>query len=84
MVLIAYGKGDKAISEDLHVSAETAQEIRNAVLGAFPQLAEYLKNVVVFGKEHGYVKDFYGRKRRLPMLTKIMNLNSHKTLISRP
>lgn len=67
---IAYGKGDKAISEDLHVSAETAQEIRNAVLGAFPQLAEYLKNVVVFGKEHGYVKDFYGRKRRLPMLTK--------------
>ena len=59
-MLIAYGKGVKAISEDIHVDMEKAQEIKDSILKAFPQLAEYLKNVVVFGKEHGYVKDFYG------------------------
>ena len=66
----AYGKGDKAISEDLHVTLDKAKEIREAVLGAFPDLANYLHNVVEYGKKTGYVKDYYGRKRRLPMLLK--------------
>lgn len=67
---LAYGKGDKAISEDLHVTLDKAKEIREAVLGAFPDLANYLHNVVEYGKKTGYVKDYYGRKRRLPMLLK--------------
>lgn len=67
---LAYGKGDKAIAEDLHVTLDKAKEIREAVLGAFPDLANYLHNVVEYGKKTGYVKDYYGRKRRLPMLLK--------------
>ena len=67
-MLIAYGKGVKAIAEDIHVDLEKAQEIKDSILKAFPDLANYLQNVVKYGAEHGYVKDFYGRKRRLPLL----------------
>ena len=64
--LIVYGKGVKAIGEDLHVTTEKAQEIKDSVLKAFPDLKEYLDNVVVFCKEHNYVEDFFGSRRRLP------------------
>lgn len=65
---ITYGKGVPAIAEDLHVTIEVAQKIRDSVLGAFPKLAQYLKDVVEFGKEYGFVYNFFGCKRRLPML----------------
>ena len=65
---IVYGKGISAIAEDLHITHEEAQEVKDSVLGAFPQLAKYLQNVVKFGKEHGYVYNFFGCKRRLPAL----------------
>ena len=64
--MIVYGKGVKAIGEDLHVTTEKAQEIKDSVLKAFPDLKEYLDNVVVFCKEHNYVEDFFGSRRRLP------------------
>jgi len=67
-VLICYGKGVSAIAEDLHITHAEAQEVKDSVLGAFPQLAKYLQNVVKFGKEHGYVYNFFGCKRRLPAL----------------
>lgn len=65
---IAYGKGVTAIAEDLHITVDKAQEVKDSVLGAFPELAQYLRDVVTFGKNYGYVKDFYGRKRRLPSM----------------
>lgn len=67
-MLICYGKGVSAIAEDLHITHAEAQEVKDSVLGAFPQLAKYLQNVVKFGKEHGYVYNFFGCKRRLPAL----------------
>lgn len=63
---ITYGKGVPAIADDLHVSIEKAQEIKDSILGAFPDLKAYLDDVVEFCKQNGYVKTFYGRKRRLP------------------
>ena len=65
---ICYGKGVKAIAEDLNVSKEKAQEIKDSIMVAFPDLARYLKNVVEFGRKHGYVENFYGGRRRLPDL----------------
>lgn len=65
---ITYGKGVKAISEDLNVTKEKAQEIKDSVLKAFPDLARYLEKVVEFGRKHGYVENFYGGRRRLPDL----------------
>ena len=68
MWLIVYGKGVKAIAEDLNVTKEKAQEIKDSVLKAFPDLARYLEKVVEFGRKHGYVENFYGGRRRLPDL----------------
>lgn len=65
---ITYGKGVKAISEDLNVTKDKAQEIKDSVLKAFPDLARYLEKVVEFGRKHGYVENFYGGRRRLPDL----------------
>lgn len=65
---IVYGKGIASIADDLHVTIETAQEIKDSILCAFPKLAHYLEEVVKFGKQNGYVKNFFGVKRRLPAL----------------
>lgn len=65
---IIYGKGVKAIAEDLNVTKEKAQEIKDSVLKAFPDLARYLEKIVEFGKKHGYVENLYGGRRRLPDL----------------
>lgn len=65
---IVYGKGVKAIAEDLNVTKEKAQEIKDSVLKEFPDLARYLERVVEFGRKHGYVENFYGGRRRLPDL----------------
>lgn len=65
---ICYGKGVPAIAEDLHISIELAQQIKDSILKAFPKLAQYLEDVVEFGKEHGYVENYFGVKRRLPEL----------------
>lgn len=64
--LIIYGKGVNAIAEDLKVSKEKAQEIKDAVLKAFPDLANYLENVIKFLKDKGYVENYFGVRRRLP------------------
>ena len=66
---IIYGKGVKAIAEDLNVTKEKAQEIKDAVLSAFPDLARYLDRVVEYGRKHGYVENLYGGRRRLPDLS---------------
>lgn len=63
---IIYGKGVSAIADDLHVDIDKAQEIKDSILDAFPDLKAYLDHVVEYCKETGYVKTFYGRKRRLP------------------
>jgi len=68
MKLICYGKGVPAIAEDLHITIELAQQIKDSILKAFPKLAKYLENVVAFGKKHGYVENYFGAKRRLPEL----------------
>lgn len=63
---ILYGKGVHAIGIDLDITVEKAQEIKDSILKAFPDLAKYLEDVIVFLRKNGYVEDLYGRKRRLP------------------
>ena len=65
-MLLLYSKGVKSISEDLHITIEKAQEVYDAVLKAFPQLASWIKNTQEKAQELGYVDGIYGRRRRLP------------------
>ena len=63
---INYGKGIKAIAEDLNVSIDKAKDIYAAVMYAFPDLERYEKESKQMAKDCGYVTTLFGRKRRLP------------------
>ena len=63
---ILYGKGTKAIAEDLHITVDRAKEIYAAVMYAFPDLEKYEKDSKQMARDLGYVTTLFGRKRRLP------------------
>lgn len=63
-----YSKGVQSISEDLKISKERAQEVYDAVMKAFPTLAQWIKDTEAFGLKYHYVDGLYGRRRRLPDL----------------
>lgn len=63
---IVYGKGVKAIGEDLKVSTQKAQEIYDSVLKEFPALRQFMADNEYNAKTYGFVETIWGRKRRLP------------------
>lgn len=63
---ICYGKGVKAIGEDLGISTDLAKEIYDTVLFEFPGLKQFMHDCEQMAKETGYVTTIFGRKRRLP------------------
>lgn len=63
---IVYGKGVKAIGEDLKVSTQKAQEIYDSVLKEFPALRQFMTDNEYNAKTYGFVETIWGRKRRLP------------------
>lgn len=63
---ICYGKGVKAIGEDLNVSTKKAQQIYDSVLKEFTGLKQFMIDSQEMAKELGYVDTVWGRKRRLP------------------
>lgn len=63
---ICYGKGVKAIGEDLRVSTEKAQQIYDSVLKEFTGLKKLMDNSQEMARTLGYVDTVWGRKRRLP------------------
>lgn len=63
---LMYSRGAKAISEELKCSVEDAQEIINNFYNSFPTVKGWMNDSLKFLKEHGYITDFYGRRRRLP------------------
>lgn len=65
---IMYSKGMKTLSEELGFSMEKTTEIFNSVLGAYPEMAEWMKERVDSAFKLGYTENMFGRKRRLPDL----------------
>lgn len=63
---ILYGRQIPSIAEQLNVSNQEAQNIYNAVLDAFPQLAEFIDDSIEMAKNVGYVTTAWGRRRHLP------------------
>ncbi len=63
---IMYGRGAKAISEQLGVSQREAQDIVDKFFGTFPSVKSWMDATVQHARDHGYVKTAWGRKRRLP------------------
>lgn len=62
---ILYGRQIPSIAEQLGVSTREAQNIYDAVLRAFPQLAQFIDESQGMAKELGYVTTAWGRRRHL-------------------
>ncbi len=71
---IVYGISAWSLSQDIGVFPEEAKAYMNAYLDHYSNVREYMKNIVLQGKEMGFVTTLYGRKRYLPEL-KSSNFN---------
>lgn len=65
---LVYGMGEFSLSQDLHISLKAAKEYINDYLGSYPNVKKYMKDIVEFAKENGYVKTMFGRRRDIPEL----------------
>ena len=62
---ILYGRQIPSIGEQLGVSTKEAQGIYDAVLKAFPELAQFIKDSQTMARTEGYVTTAWGRRRHL-------------------
>lgn len=62
---ILYGRQIPSIGEQLGVSTKEAQGIYNAVLKAFPELAQFIEDSQNMARHEGYVTTAWGRRRHL-------------------
>lgn len=63
---IMYGRGAKAIAEQLNCSTKEAQGIVDQFYNSFPKVKKWMDKVLVNARKYGYVETAWGRKRRLP------------------
>lgn len=63
---IMYGQGVTAVSESIGSSIQEAQAIIDGFYNSFPKVKGWMDETTKFAKEHGYVEDLWGRRRRLP------------------
>lgn len=63
---IMYGLGAKALSEQIGVSMEEAEDIRKSFFREFPKVEKWTTETRRFAHTTGYVEDAWGRRRRLP------------------
>lgn len=62
---LIYGMGNQALANDLKVSLTEATEIKARYFSTMPEARIFLNTVQQVIKMRGYVKNFYGRRRRL-------------------
>lgn len=62
---ILYGRQIPSIGEQLGVSTKEAQGIYDAVLKAFPELAQFIEDSQEMARTDGYVTTAWGRRRHL-------------------
>lgn len=62
---LIYGMGNQALANDLKVSLTEATDIKNRYFSTMPEARVFLNTVQDVIKTRGYVRNFYGRRRRL-------------------
>ncbi len=61
-----YGKGIKALAEDLKIKVTEAQDVYDRIMKEFPNLKGFMLESEGMARDLGYVTTVWGRKRRLP------------------
>lgn len=62
---LIYGMGNQALANDLKVSLTEATDIKARYFGTMPEARRFIDTVQQVIKMRGYVKNFFGRRRRL-------------------
>jgi len=62
---LIYGQGDEATAMALGCTKPEARQIKNQYFAAIPEARPFINTVHQVIKVRGYVKNFYGRRRRL-------------------
>ena len=65
---MTYGMGPKLLSENMHCSLDEAMKIIEDFHSGFPTMSNWMREVEEEASQIGYVRDFWGRRRRLPDL----------------
>lgn len=65
---IVYGIGAFSLSKDIGVTRSEADSYIKSYLATYPQVAEYMENVINNAKTDGFVSTLFGRRRYLPEL----------------
>lgn len=63
---ICYGKGVKAIAEDLKITQKEAQQMFDDFFKTFPKVKQLMEDSQNMAKKYGYVETAYGRRRQIP------------------
>src|SRR3989344_4978078 len=63
-----YGQGPRALSRQLSVQFEIAQQYILEYFAQFPKVKEWMEQTLAFGYERGFVETIWGRKRYIPEL----------------
>lgn len=66
---IVYGISSFGLSQDLSITRKEAGEYIDRYFETYPGVKAYLDGEVAFGKENGYVKTMFGRRRPIPELS---------------
>ncbi|WP_025728881.1 DNA polymerase I [Atopobacter phocae] len=65
---IVYGISDYGLSQNLNIPRKTAKTFIDNYLKTYPQVEQFMKDVVVEAREKGYVETLFNRRRYLPDL----------------
>ncbi len=65
---IIYGIGAWSLSEDIHVTVKEAENFIQRYLEVYPEIKQYMTDIVEFAKTHGYVETMLKRRRYIPEL----------------
>ncbi len=65
---IIYGIGAWSLSEDIDVSPKEAQRFIDDYLNLYPEIKDYMENIVDYAKTHDYVETIMNRRRYIPEL----------------
>jgi DNA polymerase-1 len=64
--LLMYGMGDRTAAKRYNLSVKQVASLRTHFFAQYPVAGQWLKEQVALVHEHGYVKTWLGRYRRLP------------------
>lgn len=63
---LMYGRGTKAIADQLNCSVKEAQKVVDKFFNSFPSIQNFVESTQNNAHRNGYVETVWGRKRRLP------------------